>query len=236
MKKQLITIVMLTLSNLATGQGKFELKNPPDTATLLAEGFISTSINERDFALSADGTEVYYTIATPQSTFQTIVFSKKDKNGKWSGPEVVSFAGKFSDLEPALSADGKKLYFASNRPLEGSKPKDFDIWLVERNGNIWGEPKNVGAYVNTESDEFYPSITKSGNLYFTAQYKDGVGREDIFLALLKMVNMKNRLLWIQPSTPKVLNSMPLLIPMKSLFYSLATDEKMTPVAEIYTWV
>ncbi len=56
MKKQLITIVMLTLSNLAIGQGKFELKNPPATATLLAEGFISTSINERDFALSADGT------------------------------------------------------------------------------------------------------------------------------------------------------------------------------------
>lgn len=182
MKKHFITIFLFTLSNLVVGQPKLELKNPPAEATLLAEGFISTSINERDFALSPDGNEIYYTISTPQSTFQTIVVSKKDKRGDWSKPEVVSFAGKFSDLEPALSADGKKLYFASNRPLEGSKSKDFDIWMVERNGDTWGEPKNLGAHVNTETDEFYPSIAKSGNLYFTAQYKDGVGREDIFLA------------------------------------------------------
>jgi Tol biopolymer transport system component len=98
---------------------------------------------------------------------------------------VVSFAGTFSDLEPALSADGKKLYFASNRPLHGNQPKDFDLWVAERNGNAWSEPKNLGNSVNTDSDEFYPSIAKSGNLYFTAQYKEGVGREDIFLAAWK---------------------------------------------------
>ncbi len=173
------------ISGLIQGQSKIDLQNPPLTATLLAEGFISTFINERDFAVSSDGNEIYYTISTPQSSFQTMVSIRKERNGIWSKPEVVSFAGKFSDLEPAFSADGKKLYFASNRPLEGSKPKDFDIWMVERNGNAWGEPKNLGATINTESDEFYPSITKSGNLYFTAQYKDGIGREDIFLSTWK---------------------------------------------------
>ena len=185
MKKYLIIILILTASGSVIGQSEIDLKNPPAEAALLADGFISTPMNERDFAFSPDGTEIYYTISTPQSTFQTIVVSRKNKSGKWSKPEVVSFAGKFSDLEPALSADGKKLYFASNRPIEGNKPKDFDIWMVERNGNTWGEPQNAGKVVNTESDEFYPSITKSGNLYFTAQYKDGVGREDIFLALWK---------------------------------------------------
>jgi hypothetical protein len=182
MKKLLLMLVILALSHFSSSQSKLELKNPPANATLLAEGFISTFINERDFALSPDGTEIYYTISTPQSTFQTIVFSKKDKRGGWSAPEVVSFAGKFSDLEPAFSSDGKKLYFASNRPREGNKPKDFDIWMVERNGDTWSEPKNLGRTVNTETDEFYPSIAKSGNLYFTAQYKDGVGREDIFVS------------------------------------------------------
>ena len=185
MNKYIISLTMLTLSNLVIGQSKFELKNPPANAMLLGEGFISTSINERDFALSPDGTEIYNTISTPLSTFQTIVFSKKDKHGDWSKPEVVSFAGKYSDLEPTFSADGKKLYFASNRPIEGSTPKDFDIWMVERTGNTWSEPNNLGTTVNTEADEFYPSITKSGNLYFTAQYKYGVGREDIFLASMK---------------------------------------------------
>ncbi len=170
-------------SNHVIGQHKLELKNPSAEATLLTEGFVSTTINERDFAVSPDGNEICYTISTPQSTFQTIVVSKKDKNGEWSNPEVVSFAGKFSDLEPALSADGKKLYFASNRPLQGNQPKDFDIWIVERAGHSWGEPRNIGAPINTETDKFYPSVTQSGNLYFTAQYQDGVGREDIFLAL-----------------------------------------------------
>ncbi|WP_321538323.1 hypothetical protein [Flavobacterium piscinae] len=46
---------------------------------------------------------------------------------------MVSFTGKYKDLEPFLSTDGLKLYFASNRPLtESGEPKDFDIWYVER--------------------------------------------------------------------------------------------------------
>lgn len=161
---------------------QIEFKNPPKEPSLLAEGFISTSLNERDFALSPDGNEIYFTISTPQSSFQTIVVCKKEK-GSWSKPMVTTFAGRFSDLEPAFSADGKKLYFASNRPLTGNKPKDFDIWVTERTTTGWSEPKNLGSPINTEMDEFYPSIAKSGNLYFTAQYKEGIGREDIFVAL-----------------------------------------------------
>ncbi len=185
MKNATITIILLTISHLVFSQMRIDFQHPPDEPALLAEGFISSPINERDFALSPNGNELYYTISTPQSTFQTIVYSQKDKAGNWTPPEVVSFAGNFSDLEPAFSADGKKLYFASNRPLAGDQPKDFDIWVTERIGNSWSEPKNLGSPVNTDADEFYPSIAKSGNLYFTAQYKEGVGREDIFIAQWK---------------------------------------------------
>jgi Tol biopolymer transport system component len=188
MKTPTVTISLLMISHLVFSQMRIDLQHPPGEPTLLAEGFISSPINERDFALSPDGNEMYYTISTPQSSFQTIVSSQKDKAGNWSSPEVASFAGKYSDLEPALSADGKKLYFASNRPMQGDQPKDFDIWVTERSGNSWSEPKNLGVSVNTESDEFYPSIAKSGNLYFTAQYKEGVGREDIFMAQWKNGN------------------------------------------------
>jgi hypothetical protein len=48
---------------------------------------------------------------------------------------------------------------------------------------MWGEPRNIGAPVNTADDEFYPSVTKSGNLYFTAAYKNAVGKEDIYCAI-----------------------------------------------------
>lgn len=183
--KQVLACSILSVLSIALNAQVIQFNNPPVTPILFSEGFISTSINERDFAISPDGTEIYFTVSVPQSVFQTIVMSKKDKRGNWSTPEVASFAGKFSDLEPALSADGKTLYFASNRPLEGKQPKDFDIWKVERTGNTWSEPKNLSSPVNTETDEFYPSIAKNGNLYFTAQYKDGVGREDIFLASWK---------------------------------------------------
>jgi Tol biopolymer transport system component len=181
MKNAIPLLIFLTPIYFLSDQTQIDLKNPPTEATLFAEGFISTSMNERDFAISSDGREIYYTISTPESSFQTIVFSTLGEKG-WSTPEVVSFVGKFSDLEPAFSADGNKMYFASNRPLAGNKPKDFDIWVVERTGKTWGEPKNLGNTINTESDEFYPSITKSGNLYFTAQYKEGIGKEDIFIA------------------------------------------------------
>jgi Tol biopolymer transport system component len=154
---------------------------PPKGLTLFGEGITSTHLNERDFVISQDGSEIYFTISTPKSTFQTIVSSKKNKQG-WSAPEIVSFAGEFSDLEPVFSPDGQTLYFASNRPTSGSTPKDFDIWKVKRTARGWGTPENLGASINTEGDEFYPSITKSGNLYFTAAYKDGPGREDIYVS------------------------------------------------------
>jgi len=181
MKSAILFLVFFSPIYFLSGQTQIDFKHPPTEVALFAEGFISTSMNERDFAISIDGKEIYYTISTPESSFQTIVFSTLGEKG-WSKPEVVPFAGKYSDLEPAFSADGNKMYFASNRPLAGNKPKDFDIWMVERIGKTWGEPKNLGDPVNTESDEFYPSIAKSGNLYFTAQYKDGIGKEDIFLA------------------------------------------------------
>ncbi|HMR58000.1 MAG TPA: hypothetical protein PKC10_11800, partial [Cyclobacteriaceae bacterium] len=82
----------------------------------------------------------------------------------------------------AFSMDGKTLYFASNRPLSGTETKDFDIWKVVRKGNSWDEPENLGLVVNTSSDEFYPSVAKNGNLYFTASYAGGPGREDIYVS------------------------------------------------------
>jgi hypothetical protein len=163
-----------------------QFENPPASPGIFADGVINTVNYERDFALSPDGKELFYTLQAPkQGVFQTILYLHKDANGKWSGPEVAPFAGNYSDLEPAFSGDGQKLFFSSNRPLHGNKPKDFDIWWVEKKNGTWGEPKNIGPPVNTSGDEYYPSITNSGNLYFTATQKNAVGKEDIFLAKLE---------------------------------------------------
>lgn len=169
---------------LVDAQTRLSLTEAPEQLTLFGEGSISTHINERDFALSPDGKEFYFTIASPRSDWQTLVVCRQIKPGVWTRPEVVSFGGHYSDLEPAFSPDGHTLYFASNRPLEGNAPKDFDIWKVTREGSGWSVPINLGPPVNTSQDEFYPSITKSGNLYFTASYPgQGRGREDIYRAV-----------------------------------------------------
>jgi Tol biopolymer transport system component len=162
-------------------QHTIDLTSPPKKPALFEENFISTSLYERDIAISPDGDEIFYTTMIPLSNFQTLVHIKK-VNGRWTMPEIVSFSGKYSDLEPAFSIDGKKLFFCSNRPVEGDKIKDFDIWCVDKTNGKWGEPKNLGSPVNSAADEFYPSVASNGNLYFTAQYKGGVGREDIYVS------------------------------------------------------
>jgi Tol biopolymer transport system component len=182
--KAILTLLITTLSiTLVAQQNTWEfIATQPNSLQLFGDRIISTWMNERDFALSPDGREIFYTVSTPKSTFQTIMYSKELKPGQWSMPEVAPFAGNFSDLEPAFSADGNTLFFASNRPLSGDKVKDFDIWKVVRTKSGWGNPENLGAIINTPSDEFYPSITRSGNIYFTAAYKGGPGREDIYVA------------------------------------------------------
>jgi hypothetical protein len=163
-------------------QSSIGFKRPPATPSLFNEVNVNTGFRERDFTMSPDGKEIFYTFQSPQASFQTILYIKKDNKGRWSKPEVAPFAGKYSDLEPAFTVDGKKLFFASNRPMTGNSIKDFDIWCVEKKDNKWGEPKNLGEPVNTSTDEFYPSVTLSGNLYFTAAYKNAVGKEDIYFS------------------------------------------------------
>ena len=142
---------------------------------------VSTNLNERDIAISPDGQEMYYTVQTSRNILSTILYRKRQRNG-WSKPEVAPFSGVFNDLEPAFSPDGKKLYFCSNRPLSGSATKDYDIWVMERTGTVWSSPKNLGSPVNTTANEFYPSVTENGNLYFTAEKEGAIGNEDIFVS------------------------------------------------------
>jgi Tol biopolymer transport system component len=154
-------------------------------AEVFFPGKISTGMNERDMAVAPSGDALYYTIVGPGNVFSAIVY-RTLKNNKLSEPQVAGFSGRYSDLEPAFSPDGKKLFFASNRPLQGDgPPKDFDIWYVEQTAEGWSGPKNAGAAVNTSADEFYPSVARNGNLYFTAAYKTAIGKEDIFCSAWK---------------------------------------------------
>ncbi len=145
----------------------FNQREPGNVPELFAKDVISDQFGNRDMAISPKGDELFYTLQAGNGVVNALLYSKK-QNGKWSAPEVAPFSGLYSDLEPTFSADGSTLYFSSTRPLtDTGNRKDFDIWMVTKQNGQWGKPQNMGAPVNSSQNEFYASVAKNGNIYFT---------------------------------------------------------------------
>lgn len=146
---------------------------------------VSTDLNKfqnvRDFFISTNEDEAYFTIQSPNQELSKIVCVR---NKKWDNPILLPFCDNYSYLEPFLSNDGKKLYFASDRPKAemDTLKSDFDIWYVERKDmkSIWSKPINIGSQVNSENNEFYPTLADNNNLYFTMEANSGMGKDDIY--------------------------------------------------------
>ncbi|TDR23009.1 TolB-like translocation protein [Flavobacterium cheniae] len=140
--------------------------------------------NVRDFTISKNQDEIYFTIQNPSEERAVIAVIKKKKK-RWSEPEMTSFSGNFRNIEPFLTQDGLRLYFASNRPINDTttNAKDYDIWYVERKDlkSKWSKPINIGAPVNSSNNEFYPCVTLNGNLYFTSDAIKTLGKDDILV-------------------------------------------------------
>lgn len=181
-----IAVVLYSCNCISAFGQHIDLTSQVKTVELFAPEIISTSNNERDLAISPQGDELFYTFLSVDNTIRCIIWVKLDSNSEVISKEIAPFSGFYKDIEPAFSPDGNRLYFASNRPTSEMDNKlDFNIWYVEKKNNIWGEPVNPGEMVNTDMDEFYPSIGESGNLYFTASYKDSKGAEDIYMCEYK---------------------------------------------------
>ncbi|GHA72419.1 PD40 domain-containing protein [Cognatilysobacter bugurensis] len=101
----------------------------------------------------------------------TILTSRKTTDG-WSAPEVASFSGVHSDMDPAVSPNGRTLFFSSERPRPDGRAARMDLWMVERHGRDWGEPVHLGDAVNSTGDELYASVDRHGTLYW-ASNRDG---------------------------------------------------------------
>ena len=147
--------------------GAYLGQSPPGiTAQIFAPGIVSTALNDRDQTFAPDMSEIIFgVLEKPHS----VLVSMKYKNGDWSAQQILPFSGKYNDCEPQFSPDGQRLYFCSERPLhDGEKPKDYDIWYVDRTESGWGKPQNPGPPLNSEKNEFYPSVTRNGTLYFTS--------------------------------------------------------------------
>jgi Tol biopolymer transport system component len=155
---------------------------PDSTPTLFAPGVVSTGGEERDIAISPDGTEIYFSKLLGDRSAIVVV---RQVRGAWQEPQILPFSGLYMDLEPALHPDGSRLYFASNRPLTAEgEPADFDIWYCDRTGDGWSAPINPGPPLNSDANEFYPSVANDGSVYFCATIEDAGPDENIYRSQL----------------------------------------------------
>jgi hypothetical protein len=147
---------------------------------VFAPGLVSRPYPELNAAFSPSGDEFFYALADPSRSHYTLLRMVRGPDGAWSPPEVAPFSGRYSDADPIFSADGRRIYFISERPLTpaGAAKDDFDIWYVDRAGAGWGQPVNLGAPINTAKDEYYVSITRERHVYWS---RDG----DIYRAVLQ---------------------------------------------------
>ena len=159
-------------------------KTPGMTPELFARGIVSTDRIEFGNTFSPDGREFYFTRFADENKLATILFVKT-ANDRWVNPHVAPFSGNYSDVDPAFSHDGRQLYFSSNRPLKGAgEPKeDYDIWVVNRTESGWSEPVNPGFSVNSEKDEFAPSVAQNGTIYFASNRQGGWGQMDFYCSV-----------------------------------------------------
>jgi Tol biopolymer transport system component len=139
-----------------------------DAPSLFGPGVVSRRYNEMNAAFSPDGTELYFSMKDAGDRSSSILVSRQ-VGGRWQAPRVAPFSGRYGDVDPMFSPDGTRLYFSSYRPREPGAPPagDADIWYVERQGGVLGEPVHVDAPVSTPDDDFYPSLTRDGTLYYS---------------------------------------------------------------------
>lgn len=165
----------------------FSSDKPLREPTIFAPGLISTGDYEFAPEFTHDGKTLYFVKSTPDFTYWTMVYSQFEE-GKWSQPRVAPFSGQYTDGDPFITADGKQMFFISNRPLnpsDAAAPVKLDIWVMNKTASGWSEPKNLGKPVN-EASQYFPTIAKDGTLYFGSTRKGGRGGVDLYRS--KFVN------------------------------------------------
>lgn len=154
--------------------------------------FINTNHNDASIALSPDGQELY-------------TFYSDKKNGgdiyichllgdTWSKPEALSanINTEFWEGSCSITADGKNLYFASERP-GGYGKKDLYVSQKQADGS-WGPAENLGPTINTKYNDDDPFIHPDGiTLFFSSQGHKSIGGFDI------MYSIKKDGRWIEPT-------------------------------------
>ena len=147
------------------------------------EGEVNTEFDEGACCLSPDGKTMYFTRCShdPDYPRYAEIFTSQRSDATWSKPQKLEITRDTLSLyaHPAVSPDGKWLYFVSD--MEGGLG-GLDIWRIAIGDHGLGGVENVGAPINSEGDEMFPTFRPNGDLYFSSDGHPGMGGLDIFCA------------------------------------------------------
>lgn len=154
---------------------------------------INSPANEGASTISADGKTVIFGRCTREDGCDIFVSGMTNAEN-WSQPKRISNSinTRSWESQPCISADGKTIYFTSNRM--GGKGK-MDIWKIERlESGTWLKAINLGDSINTEGNETSPFIhADNQTLYFASDFWTGMGGYDVFVS---RKNIENE--WSEP--------------------------------------
>ena len=143
---------------------------------------INTAENEGASSISADGRMLVFTCCDGRQTFGGCdLYVTYKFGGEWTEP--INLGNKinspFWESQPSLSADGRTLYFASDR-RGGYGKRDLWVSRLSDDGQ-WGVASNLGSKINTPEDDLSPFIHVNGRtLFFSSEGQIGMGGFDLF--------------------------------------------------------
>jgi outer membrane protein OmpA-like peptidoglycan-associated protein len=158
-------------------------------AQIFSEELLS-SFNDGPATFNAEGTLIYYSRNIEISSKLRDVFDSKNQlglfqarlvDGVWTDISPFPYnSTEYSNTTPALTPDGKRIYFASNMPggFGGA-----DLYYCDMVDGEWSSPVNLGSNVNSTGNESYPFVNEEGILYFSSDGWLGLGKKDIFYTL-----------------------------------------------------
>jgi outer membrane protein OmpA-like peptidoglycan-associated protein/tetratricopeptide (TPR) repeat protein len=155
------------------------------TATYLSDQINTPQYNEGAQSISQDGKVLFFTGCNrPDGLGRCDIYIAQKKGDDWSKPfdlpPPVNTPG--WESQPSISADGRTLYFVSNR--KGGYG-GYDIWKSTLTDKGWGEPENLGPNINTAFNEQSPFIhPDDSTLYFCSDGWPGLGGMDLFVSRL----------------------------------------------------
>ncbi len=157
---------------------EFSLVGP---ATLFAPGIASTAYSDVRLTISPDGhLALWFSRNRPGGAGGYDIWMARRGASGWQPAAPVPFNSPARDFDPAFSADGRYVYFCSDRP--GGVGGD-DIYRVAVTPRGFGRPQLLGGEVNSPGNEWAPMLSPdSSMLLFSSSGRGGAGRMDLFTA------------------------------------------------------